>query len=167
MSALPGGTAVHTLGARDLGDGARAGLRAPVPAVFLGRADMATERVRTIVAKYRDARGGLISMLDEIQAKSGYLSEPDLRAVASLTGRALTDIYGVATFYKAFRLQPRGLLTQSVWHGVPVRVRRGAARVRAAAGARAGAEGARPRAMAPSRCSRCGAWARARSVQSL
>jgi NADH-quinone oxidoreductase subunit E len=84
---------------------------------------MATERVRTIVAKYRDARGGLISMLDEIQAKSGYLSEPDLRAVAALTGRALVDIYGVATFYKAFRLQPRGRHLTSVCVGTACHVR--------------------------------------------
>lgn len=84
---------------------------------------MATEHVRTIVAKFRDARGGLISMLDEIQAKAGYLSEPDLRELAHLTDRPLTDIYGVATFYKAFRLEPCGRHLASVCIGTACHVR--------------------------------------------
>jgi NADH:ubiquinone oxidoreductase subunit E len=84
---------------------------------------MTTERVRTIVMKYGDSRGGLISTLDELQAKAGYLSETDLRAVAALTGRELVDIYGVATFYKAFRLEPRGLHLASVCVGTACHVR--------------------------------------------
>jgi NADH-quinone oxidoreductase subunit E len=84
---------------------------------------MTTDRVRTIVTKYGDSRGGLIAMLDELQAKAGYLSEPDLRAVADLTGRHLVDIYGVATFYKAFRLEPRGLHLASVCLGTACHVR--------------------------------------------
>jgi NADH:ubiquinone oxidoreductase subunit E len=91
---------------------------------------MATERVRTIVRKYGDSRGGLISMLDELQAKAGYLSEPDLRCVAALTGRDLVDIYGVATFYKAFRLEPRGRHLASVCVGTACHVRGSAAVLR-------------------------------------
>jgi NADH:ubiquinone oxidoreductase subunit E len=88
---------------------------------------MTAERVHAIVTKYRDSRGGLISMLDELQAKAGYLSEPDLRSVAALTGRELVDIYGVATFYKAFRLEPRGRHLASVCVGTACHVRGSAA----------------------------------------
>jgi NADH-quinone oxidoreductase subunit E len=52
--------------------------------------------------------GGIISSLQEIQAKHGYLSEESLRALAEATKRPLADIYGVATFYKSFSLKPRG-----------------------------------------------------------
>ena len=52
--------------------------------------------------------GGLISILEAIQAKFGYLPEEELREVAKKTGRSLVDVYGVATFYRAFSLKPRG-----------------------------------------------------------
>jgi len=51
---------------------------------------------------------GLISILEEIQERYGYLPEMALRAVAKATGRSLVDVYGVATFYRSFSLQPRG-----------------------------------------------------------
>ena len=51
---------------------------------------------------------GLISILEEIQAKYGYLPEKSLRDISEYTGRSLVDIYGVVTFYKSFGLQPRG-----------------------------------------------------------
>jgi len=64
--------------------------------------------VAHIVDKHRGERGELIAILEEIQARYSYLPEDALRAVASRTGRSLTDIYGVATFYRWFSLKPRG-----------------------------------------------------------
>lgn len=84
---------------------------------------MSEAQLRGIVEKYRSERGGLISMLDEIQTKEGYLPEPALRAVARLTGRHLTEVYGVATFYRAFRLSPRGKHLTSVCVGTACHVR--------------------------------------------
>ncbi len=52
--------------------------------------------------------GGLITLLEEVQAKYGFLPEDKLRQIASQTGRSLVDVYGVATFYRAFSLKPRG-----------------------------------------------------------
>jgi NADH-quinone oxidoreductase subunit E len=74
-------------------------------------------------------RGGLISTLEGIQAKYGYLPEGALRAVAERTGRPLIDIYGVATFYRAFSLEPRGRHLCSVCVGTACHVR-GALQVR-------------------------------------
>ncbi len=62
--------------------------------------------VAAIIEKHSGERGGLISILEGIQAKYGYLPEEALRVVAERTGRSLVDIYGVATFYKAFSLSP-------------------------------------------------------------
>jgi len=69
--------------------------------------------------------GGLISLLEAIQRKYGYLPEPALRSVAEKTGRSLVDIYGVATFYKSFSLKPRGKHVVSVCLGTACHVRGG------------------------------------------
>lgn len=61
-----------------------------------------------ILGKHQQERGGLIAILEEIQLRYGYLSEESLRAVSAATGRSLVDVYGVATFYRAFSLKPRG-----------------------------------------------------------
>jgi len=50
------------------------------------------------------AREGIISILEDIQARYGYLPEKELRNVAEATGKSLVDIYGVATFYRSFSL---------------------------------------------------------------
>ncbi len=51
---------------------------------------------------------GIIAMLQALQATRGYLPEPDLRVISEELGVPLTRIYGLATFYGAFRLQPQG-----------------------------------------------------------
>jgi len=81
------------------------------------------DMVAAMIDRYRDQRGGLISILEGIQAKYGYLPENALRIVAERTGRALVDIYGVATFYKTFSLVPRGRHLCSVCMGTACHVR--------------------------------------------
>jgi NADH:ubiquinone oxidoreductase subunit E len=66
---------------------------------------------------------GLISVLENIQAKFGYLPRSELIAVADEKGCSLTDIYGVATFYRAFSLKPRGKHLVSVCLGTACHVR--------------------------------------------
>ena len=81
------------------------------------------DMVAAIIDKHSDERGGLISILEGIQAKYGFLPESALRMVALRTGRSLVDIYGVATFYKAFTLEPRGRHLCSVCMGTACHVR--------------------------------------------
>ncbi len=80
-----------------------------------------------IVDRHRDKRGGLIAILEGVQAKYGYLPEEVLRDVAANTGRSLVDIYGVATFYRAFSLKPRGKHLVSACLGTACHVRGGPA----------------------------------------
>jgi len=61
-----------------------------------------------ILEKHSRNRGGLIAILEAIQSEYGYLPEASLRIVSEKTGRSLVDIYGVATFYRFFSLQPKG-----------------------------------------------------------
>ena len=76
-----------------------------------------------ILDKHEEDRGGLISILEDIQAKYSYLPAEALKLVADGTGRSLVDIYGVATFYKSFSLKPRGKHLCSVCVGTACHVR--------------------------------------------
>lgn len=67
-----------------------------------------TQEIRDILDKHANDKGGLISILEAIQARYGYLPEEALRIVSEQTGRSLVDVYGVATFYRFFSLQPKG-----------------------------------------------------------
>ena len=84
---------------------------------------MKAERIVRIVEKHNNDRGGIISILQDIQAKFGYLPESALRTVAKKTGRSLVDLFGVATFYKSFSLKPRGRHLISVCMGTACHVR--------------------------------------------
>ncbi|MGQ9617559.1 MAG: NADH-quinone oxidoreductase subunit NuoE family protein [Candidatus Aminicenantia bacterium] len=68
----------------------------------------------------------LIPILQEIQANFRYLPEPALREVSKKLGLPLRDIYGVATFYKAFSLTPKGKHVITVCLGTACHVRGGA-----------------------------------------
>ncbi len=72
-------------------------------------------------------RGKLIAMLEEVQGKYGYLPQEELHQLSEITGISLTDIYGVATFYRAFSLKPRGRHLVSVCLGTACHVRGGPA----------------------------------------
>jgi len=87
---------------------------------------VAAESVSEIVDQH-GGRGGLIAILQDIQARYGYLPSEALQAVAEKTGRPLVDIYGVATFYRSFTLQPRGKHVCSVCLGTACHVRGGLA----------------------------------------
>jgi len=78
----------------------------PPDAGSLEGADL--EGVREILCQHQDDRGGLIAVLEAVQARYGHLPEAALRTVAQETGRPLVDVYGVATFYRFFTLKPRG-----------------------------------------------------------
>lgn len=64
--------------------------------------------IARIIERHRGKLGDLLAILQEIQAKYSYLPEECLRIVAEQTGRSLADVYGVATFYRSFSLEPRG-----------------------------------------------------------
>ncbi len=95
------------------------------PKKLQGKDAMNSTGVFKILEKYDDEKAGLISILEDIQAKYGYLPKDALESVAEKTGRSLVDIYGVATFYKAFSLKPRGKHLISACLGTACHVRGG------------------------------------------
>jgi len=87
---------------------------------------MRADFIEDIVEKHKHEQGALISILETIQSKFGHLSREALEKVSEITGRSLVDIYGVATFYKSFSLEPRGDHHVSVCLGTACHVRGGA-----------------------------------------
>ena len=69
---------------------------------------MEHSEISSVVERTAKNHGGLIAILEGIQAKYGYLPREALEEVAAKTGRSLVDIYGVATFYHMFTFEPLG-----------------------------------------------------------
>lgn len=59
----------------------------------------------------------LIAVLHKVQGEFGYLSREHLDVVAHLLGIPTSYVFGVATFYHFFRLQPQGKYSISVCLG--------------------------------------------------
>jgi NADH:ubiquinone oxidoreductase subunit E len=70
----------------------------------------------------------LIMMLQAIQKRYNYLPRPALAYLATKVGIPESKIYGVATFYSTFSLEPRGRNIISICLGTACHVR-GAERV--------------------------------------
>jgi NADH:ubiquinone oxidoreductase subunit E len=81
------------------------------------------ERVEAIISKYDGRRDSLISMLQDIQSEYHYLSENAMRQVAKRLRLPPIQVYGVATFFKAFSLKPRGEHLVTVCLGTACHVR--------------------------------------------
>lgn len=82
-------------------------------------------KVKSFVTKYRSEKKALISILQDIQEEYNYLPQEALRIVSESLGIPLIDIVGVATFYRAFSLEPRGKHLVTVCMGTACHVRGG------------------------------------------
>ena len=63
----------------------------------------------------------LIEVLQDVQSQEGYISVSSMRDVSKALGVPLTEVYAVASFYKAFSLKPRGKNILTVCTGSSVR----------------------------------------------
>ena len=66
------------------------------------------EVIDNIISKYEGKKGTLIAILQDVQKLNGYLSQEVMEYIAQKTGKSASTIYGIATFYTQFRLQPIG-----------------------------------------------------------
>jgi len=85
-------------------------------------------KVAAIIKKYDGDKGQLVSMLQDIQTEYRYLPKDALDEVVTLLGVPASQVYSVATFFKAFSLTPRGWHLIKVCLGTACHVR-GAAKV--------------------------------------
>lgn len=64
--------------------------------------------VKGIIKKWRSDREYVIEMLQDVQDEYRHLPREALEVLNHQTGVPLADLYHIATFYKAFSLEPRG-----------------------------------------------------------
>ena len=79
--------------------------------------------------QFDNNKENLIMILQAIQKQFNYLPRPALNYLATKIGIPYSKIYGVATFYATFSLEPRGRNIISICTGTACHVR-GAERIR-------------------------------------
>jgi NADH:ubiquinone oxidoreductase subunit E len=87
--------------------------------------DVEKNKIQSIVRKHQGLKKNLIAILLDIQDAYHYLPQESLCSVSEALGMPLIEIIGVATFYRAFSLTPRGKHTCLVCLGTACHVRGG------------------------------------------
>jgi formate dehydrogenase subunit gamma len=66
------------------------------------------ETARAIIARHIKQDGAALPILHALQKEFGYLPKETLPVVAEALNVTRAEIYGIATFYHDFHLEPRG-----------------------------------------------------------
>lgn len=90
--------------------------------------ELEEELLRDILSFYKGKRNELIPLLLEAQTNFGYLAEDAIDIIASFIGIPEGEVYSVASFYAAFRLEPLGRNRVTLCRGTACHIR-GAAQI--------------------------------------
>ena len=82
------------------------------------------EGLERIIDSYGCQQSNLIAIMQAIQEEYKYLSEEALTLVAEKLGISTAKVYGVATFYENFSLEPKGKHIIKVCAGTACHVRK-------------------------------------------
>jgi NADH-quinone oxidoreductase subunit E len=89
---------------------------------------MSPSEVDAIIDRYQGKSSAILAILQDIQAKEKYLPKEALEYVGQRLHVPINKIHRIATFYRAFSLQPRGRHEIHVCLGTACHVR-GAQRI--------------------------------------
>ena len=64
--------------------------------------------LRVFIAEHKDSKGPLMPIMQKAQELFGYLSLETQSVIADSLGIPVSEVYGVATFYAQFSLEPKG-----------------------------------------------------------
>lgn len=78
--------------------------------------------IDSLIEKYKDKKGNMIPLLQGTQDVYGYIPRAAFEKISREAGLELSDMYGVATFYAQFRLEPVGKYIVKVCHGTACHV---------------------------------------------
>lgn len=97
--------------------------------------------VEGIVERYcaLKASEALVLILQDVQRRHHYIPEPAMRLIGERMGLPMVQIYGVASFYQDFSMQPRAAFAINICEGTSCYCR-GSDRLRAAVKQRLGIE---------------------------
>ena len=76
-----------------------------------------------ILLEYRDQKGAVIPILQRAQDIYGYFPEEAMIEIAKKSNISISQLYGIATFYAQFNLEPRGRHIISICDGTACHVR--------------------------------------------
>ena len=96
------------------------------PSLELG---MEAATIEGILDRHERAPSAIIAILQDVQEEVNYLPEGALRYVAERLDIPVSKVYNLATFYRAFSLEPRGRHQIYVCTGTACHVR-GAVKIR-------------------------------------
>jgi len=83
------------------------------------------KQIEKIIASYRGQRWPLIPMVEEIQAKVGYIPPESIPVIADALGLFPAQVQAVITFYEQLYTEPRGKNIIRVCRGTACHVRGG------------------------------------------
>jgi NADH-quinone oxidoreductase subunit E len=86
-------------------------------------AEQLEKKVALVLDKYQHDKGMLVSILQDIQEEYNYLPRESLKQVSKTLDVPFSQLYSIATFFKALRLTPRGRHLINVCLGTACHVR--------------------------------------------
>jgi len=93
--------------------------------VSLDKATVNLDKVDEIIDRYAGEEGVLIQLLLDIQSELNWIPEEAIRQISKRLNIPVSQIYRIASFYKAMSLTPRGKHIVSVCLGTACHVRGG------------------------------------------
>lgn len=81
------------------------------------------EKMDELMQEFAGKKGVIVPILQKTQEVFGYLPRPALEYVAKKLRIPVSKVYGVATFYAQFHLQPRGEYIVRICRGTACHVR--------------------------------------------
>jgi NADH-quinone oxidoreductase subunit E len=84
---------------------------------------MTPQQLGRILAAHHHDPANLLAILQDVQSADGYTSQESMAHVSADLNIPLTRVYSMATFYSAFRLEPRGTHHCGVCMGTACHVR--------------------------------------------
>ena len=79
--------------------------------------DEQKRKLLAVISELKDEKGALMPIMQHAQEIYGYLPIEVQKIIAEQTGIPMSKIYGVATFYSQFNLNPKGKYQISVCLG--------------------------------------------------
>jgi NADH-quinone oxidoreductase subunit E len=77
---------------------------------------------QALLVEWKGVKGNVIPLLQKTQEIFGFLPRETMTEIARVTGKATSEIYGVATFYAQFRFTPTGRHVMKICHGTACHV---------------------------------------------
>ena len=75
------------------------------------------EKLKAVIAKYQGVPGATMPVMQEAQEIYGYLPIEVQKMIADGMGISLEEVYGIASFYSQFKLNPNGEVAIAVCLG--------------------------------------------------